>query len=209
MLEDGSTAKPNRSPKSAQLEEPHMAEEEGRCRRSAQIFYLRHYLQQGFLSPGQAPKHEDMSEHLRQLEQCELHEANLIVESKVCKVLRRVIKLDYIPGDEQYSFKQRAKDFLSRWTRVLAVNRDHTTTIELLNDGVQHHDMETSPVKSKEVKANQENKRSLPPSKNPLPNTSISTTLSAGASMAFCHLCPAKFTGEHRIGNFTDIGENI
>jgi hypothetical protein len=181
-----------------------MTEEERLQRRSAEILYLRHCLQKGFLSSGPAPKPEDMprmSELLGLLEQCKGHEAESIFKSKVCKVLKRVIELDFIPGDERYLFKQRANDLLRWWKRVLAVDRDHTTPIEPLIIGVKHHDKVMSPVESNEIEAKQDNRHSLPSVRNPSPIASMSTTLPEDRDRILCQKCPARFTGPHRSGN--------
>ncbi|KAJ4343219.1 hypothetical protein N0V87_000441 [Didymella glomerata] len=128
---DGSAAKPKKETKSkkkseeapAQPEEPPMTEEERLIKREKQILYLRHRLQKGFLSRDQAPKDEDMTnmaDYLKQLEQHEDLEADIIKKTKVHKVLKAIIKLDNIPKEEVHNFKSRSTELLNKWNGALA-----------------------------------------------------------------------------------------
>ncbi|KAJ4383008.1 hypothetical protein N0V86_002235 [Didymella sp. IMI 355093] len=130
---EGSAAKPKKETKSkkkaseeaapAQPEEPPMTEEERLIKREKQILYLRHRLQKGFLSRDQAPKDEDMAnmaDYLKQLEQHEDLEADIIKKTKVHKVLKAIIKLDNIPKEEVHNFKSRSTELLNKWNGALA-----------------------------------------------------------------------------------------
>ncbi|KAF2830996.1 hypothetical protein CC86DRAFT_442879 [Ophiobolus disseminans] len=168
---DASAAKPKKSKKKAsedvqtppQPEEPPMTEEERLQKREKQVLYLRHRLQKGFLSRDQAPKDEDManmSDYLKQLEAHEDLEAEVIKKTKVHKVLKAIIKLNSIPKEEEYNFKQRSNDLLTKWGGALAsADAEPTTTpaAEPATNGVKHEEevksepvKEESPVDTKE-----------------------------------------------------------
>lgn len=100
-----------------------MTEEERLQKREKQVLYLRHRLQKGFLSRDQAPKDEDMtnmSEYLKQLEAHEDLEAEVIKKTKVHKVLRAIMKLETIPLEEDFAFKKRSTELLTKWSGALA-----------------------------------------------------------------------------------------
>jgi len=112
---------------SAVPEEPPMTEEERLQKREKQILYLRHRLQKGFLSRDQAPKDEDMlamSGYLQDLEGHADLEAEIIKKTKVHKVLKAIMKLETIPREEHYTFKQRSNNLLSKWSVALATEND-------------------------------------------------------------------------------------
>ncbi|EOA89082.1 hypothetical protein ACJQWK_05989 [Exserohilum turcicum] len=130
---EASAAKPKKEPKSKKKaseeaeppvpEEPPMTEEERLQKREKQVLYLRHRLQKGFLSRDQAPKDEDMtnmSEYLKQLEAHEDLEAEVIKKTKVHKVLRAIMKLETIPLEEDFAFKKRSTELLTKWSGALA-----------------------------------------------------------------------------------------
>jgi len=86
------------------------------------VLYLRHKLQKGFLSPGQAPKEEEMSSmshYIRKLETYVDLEADIIRATKIHKVLKAVIKLYSIPKDEEYDFRGRSINILGKWKNQL------------------------------------------------------------------------------------------
>ncbi|KAH3989412.1 hypothetical protein HBI56_093920 [Parastagonospora nodorum] len=167
---DASTAKPKKETKSkkkaseeaesAQPEEPPLTEEERLAKREKQILYLRHRLQKGFLSRDQAPKDEDMANMSDYLKQLELHddlEAEVIKKTKVHKVLKAIIKLNSIPKEEEYSFKQRSGELLTKWGGALASDGEPAT------NGVKHDDekptKEESPIAKAESPAETKEKK--------------------------------------------------
>ncbi|KAH7076495.1 hypothetical protein BKA63DRAFT_564884 [Paraphoma chrysanthemicola] len=176
---DGSAAKPKKETKSkkkaseeaepAQPEEPPMTEEERLQKREKQVLYLRHRLQKGFLSRDQAPKDEDManmSDYLKQLEAHEDLEAEVIKKTKVHKVLKAIIKLNTIPKEEEYAFKQRSNDLLTKWGGALAADPEPATaSVEPATNGVKHDDDETKSVPPKQespVENKEEEKEDTP-----------------------------------------------
>jgi hypothetical protein len=112
-----------------EVEEKPMTEAERREKQEKSVLYLRHRLQKGFLSRDQAPKEEEManmSSYLKQLEEIEGLEAGVIRNTKVHKVLRAIIKLESIPKDSEYQFKERSTKLLAVWQTVLAADADST-----------------------------------------------------------------------------------
>ncbi|KNG46483.1 pwwp domain-containing protein [Stemphylium lycopersici] len=149
---EASAAKPKKEPKSkkksseeaepAAPEEPPLTEEERLQKREKQVLYLRHRLQKGFLSRDQAPKDEDMtsmSEYLKQLEAHEDLEAEVIKKTKVHKVLRAIMKLESIPMEDDFGFKKRSTELLTKWSGALASDPESTGA-----NGVKNEEREKS-----------------------------------------------------------------
>jgi len=106
-------------------------QKEGLCRSGARksttnaalVLFLRHKLQKGFLSRDQAPKEEEMkpmAEHFRALEGFKDLEVDMIRSTKIHKVLKAIIKLNSIPKDEEYRFKERSIEILDIWQKAMA-----------------------------------------------------------------------------------------
>lgn len=79
------------------------------------VLYLRHRLQKGFLTKGQPPKEAEMpamSGFMNQLEDLKELEADIIKETKIHKVLKKLIELGQIPRDEEFDFKKRSQSLL-------------------------------------------------------------------------------------------------
>jgi hypothetical protein len=167
---EASAAKPKKEPKSkkkaseevqpAVPEEPPMTEEERLQKREKQVLYLRHRLQKGFLSRDQAPKDEDMtsmSEYLKQLEAHEDLEAEVIKKTKVHKVLRAIMKLETIPMEEDFAFKKRSTELLTKWSGALASDPESAGANGVKNEEREKSESakETSPA-DKTVEKNTE-----------------------------------------------------
>lgn len=91
------------------------------------VLYLRHRLQKGFLTRTQEPKEEDMSAmsgYMTQLEELQALEPDIIRETKVHRVLKGILKLDFIPQDLEFNIKQRSQDLLNKWNGVLSSGKD-------------------------------------------------------------------------------------
>ena len=61
-----------------------------------------------------------MNEKFKQLEAIESLESEIIAKTKINKVLKMIIRLDSIPKDEVYKFKQRSKVLLEKYQEILA-----------------------------------------------------------------------------------------
>lgn len=91
------------------------------------VLYLRHRLQKGFLMRDQTPKEDEMasmSDFLTQLENYTNLEPSIIRGTKIYKVLRGIIKLSFIPKEEEYQFKKRSNDLLASWHEALGSKGD-------------------------------------------------------------------------------------
>ncbi|KAL3475389.1 hypothetical protein BJX99DRAFT_247594 [Aspergillus californicus] len=106
--------------------EPQVNLEESKKKREREVLFVRHRLQKGFISRDQPPKEDEMSQmsgYLTKLEKIEDLEVSIIRETKIHKVLRMIIKLPSIPRDEEFQFRKRALDILSKWKHVLDSDR--------------------------------------------------------------------------------------
>ncbi|KAJ5730134.1 uncharacterized protein N7483_004642 [Penicillium malachiteum] len=86
------------------------------------VLFLRHKLQKGFISRDQPPKEEEMDVMATYFDKLEKHadlEVSIIRSTKINKVLKMIIKLNSIPRDEEFNFRQRAMAILSSWKSVL------------------------------------------------------------------------------------------
>ncbi|XP_014558455.1 hypothetical protein COCVIDRAFT_94412 [Bipolaris victoriae FI3] len=181
-----SAAKTKKEPKSkkkaseeaepAAPEEPAMTEEEWLQKREKQVLYLRHRLQKGFLSRDQAPKDEDMtsmSEYLKQLEAHADLEAEVIKKTKVHKVLRAIIKLESIPMEEEFAFKKRSTELLTKWNSVLASDTEPAGA-----NGVKNEEREKS--ESAEKTAEKSNEETAAKKDDAAPETTSKPTDAEG-----------------------------
>jgi hypothetical protein len=105
-----------------------------------------------------------MSDYLKQLELHDDLEAEVIKNTKVHKVLKAIMKLESIPKEDEYSFKQRSNNLLHKWGGSLAVDPEPaaTASAEPSTNGAKHDDEKSesakaeTPVEKKEVDASAE-----------------------------------------------------
>ncbi|OJJ46254.1 hypothetical protein ASPZODRAFT_142875 [Penicilliopsis zonata CBS 506.65] len=93
-----------------------------KVKKEKEVLYIRHRLQKGFISRDQPPKEEEMtamSGYFAKLEAYDEVEVSIIRLTKINKVLRMIVKLSSIPRDEEFNFRRRAIDILSKWKTVL------------------------------------------------------------------------------------------
>ena len=86
------------------------------------VLYYRHKLQRGFLSRDTVPKAEEMksmSDFLSELETFPDLEGSIIRTTKIHKVLKQMIKIEHIPLEEEFKFKDRSTRLLSKWNETL------------------------------------------------------------------------------------------
>lgn len=86
------------------------------------VLFLRHKLQKGFISRDQPPKEDEMATMATYFDKLETHtdlEVSIIRTTKINKVLKMIVKLNAIPRDEEFNFRQRAMNILSAWKNVL------------------------------------------------------------------------------------------
>jgi hypothetical protein len=83
---------------------------------------LRYKLQTEFLTKGQEPKARNMaamSEHLEKLERMISPPKIVLTSTNINKVLKRIMKLDQIPKDDEFDFKKRATELFKKWDVIL------------------------------------------------------------------------------------------
>lgn len=86
------------------------------------VLFLRHKLQKGFISRDQPPQEDEMATMATYFDKLEKHadlEVSIIRSTKINKVLKMIVKLNAIPRDEEFNFRQRAMNILSSWKNVL------------------------------------------------------------------------------------------
>ncbi|KAF2499995.1 hypothetical protein BU16DRAFT_578033 [Lophium mytilinum] len=109
----------------AESSESAMTPEERKETRRKEILYLRHRLQKGFLSrdrPLQEEEMASMSDHLKNLESYRNLESEVFRTSKIHNVVKAILKLNCIPKEEEFNFKQRFADLLEEWNSVISSN---------------------------------------------------------------------------------------
>jgi hypothetical protein len=83
---------------------------------------LRQKLQKGLLTKGQPPKEEnihEMSSYLSKLEGLGSPPGSAISETKICKILKCIKKLEEIPRDDELHIKKRAENLFDKWKPIL------------------------------------------------------------------------------------------
>lgn len=95
-----------------------------------------------------------MASHLTQLEDLEDLEAEIIKKTKVHKVLKAIIKLNTIPKEEEFKFKTRSTNLLTKWSGALALETEPTTEAPVAapaTNGIKHDEeaKNDSPVPEK------------------------------------------------------------
>ncbi|KAI4103453.1 MAG: hypothetical protein L6R37_003808 [Teloschistes peruensis] len=107
------------------VEEKRVSAKEAYQAKEKRILYFRHKLQRGFLSRDVPPKEEEMgimAEYLTELETYGDLEAAIILNTKINKVLKGMIKIPSIPQNEIHQFKERSLKLLSKWNETLAAH---------------------------------------------------------------------------------------
>lgn len=93
-----------------------------------------------------------MSGYLQDLEAHDDLEAEIIKKTKVHKVLKAIMKLETIPREDDYKFKQRSNDLLAKWSIALAIENDPfpatgTASVEPAANGVHGDETKSESVK--------------------------------------------------------------
>ncbi|KAK0118791.1 hypothetical protein ONS95_007671 [Cadophora gregata] len=119
------TPKAAENPKAVVPKEPEMTAEEKRAKKEKEILFLRHKLQKGLLTRDQEPKEMEMrqmSEFIAKLQGYADLEVSIIRATKINKVLKAILKLPFIPREEEYQFKERSQELLDKWNKLLATD---------------------------------------------------------------------------------------
>lgn len=128
------------------------------------VLFLRHKLQKGFLSRDHSPKEDEMdqmNQYMKQLEQYTDLDAGIIKSTKINKVLKAILKLDSIPLEENYNFKDRSSNMLAAWAPALGLDpatagAEPTSSKEPTTNGISHekHERESKteePIEATEI----------------------------------------------------------
>jgi len=96
---------------------------EARKAREKEVLFLRHKLQKGFLSRDQEPAEAEMPQMASYIKKLEAYGSDLEVviirNTKINKVLKGIVKLNTIPKDEEYHFRERSVKLLGDWNVLL------------------------------------------------------------------------------------------
>ena len=117
--------------------------------------FIRHKLQKGFISRDQPPKEEEMTSMancLSKLENYDEIEISIIRHTKINKVLKMIVKLNFVPRDEELQFRQRAMNILSKWKSLepetATPTDDKEKEAEAKANGVSKEDGAETPSKT-------------------------------------------------------------
>ncbi|KFY16945.1 hypothetical protein V491_05162 [Pseudogymnoascus sp. VKM F-3775] len=102
--------------------EPELSAEEKSKKKEKEVRFLRHKLQKGFLDNSRKPIEEEMkqmSEFITKLEGYADLEVSIIRATKINKVLKGILKLEEIPKDAEFKFRERSTDLLTKWNKIL------------------------------------------------------------------------------------------
>jgi hypothetical protein len=83
---------------------------------------LRHKLQKGLLTQDKKPQEDEMkqmSEFISKLEGYADLEVSIIRATKINKVLKGILKLEDIPKEAEFKFRERSTDLLVKWNKIL------------------------------------------------------------------------------------------
>ncbi|KAJ5122823.1 hypothetical protein N7448_003956 [Penicillium atrosanguineum] len=138
--------------------------EELKKKKEKEVLFLRHKLQKGFISRDAPPKEDEMATMSTYFDKLEKHtdlEVSIIRSTKINKVLKMIVKLNTIPRDEEFNFRQRAMNILSSWKTVLdsdtpVGDKDSKPTANgssKEDDGADTPKLETEEEKEPETKA--------------------------------------------------------
>ncbi|KAK3330392.1 PWWP domain-containing protein [Apodospora peruviana] len=105
--------------------EPELTQEEKHARKEKEVLFLRHKLQKGLLTRDQEPKEDEMklmSEYIVKLEAFPDLEVSIIRTTKINKVLKAILKLENIPKEQEFKFKERSQVLLDKWNKLLTAD---------------------------------------------------------------------------------------
>lgn len=105
----------------------------------------------------------DMSRFIKKLEDAPDFEAEIMLRTKIHKVLIAICKLDLIPGDEEFKFRERSEMLIAKWRKTLDDNRaaQESTNLALIPDPTPKP-VEPQPAVKEEVSENIEEVDPMP-----------------------------------------------
>ncbi|KFY53379.1 hypothetical protein V496_07641 [Pseudogymnoascus sp. VKM F-4515 (FW-2607)] len=102
--------------------EPELSAEEKSKKKEKEVRFLRHKLQKGLLDTNKKPKEDEMkqmSEFITKLEGYSDLEVSIIRATKINKVLKGILKLEEIPKEAEFKFRERSTELLTKWNKIL------------------------------------------------------------------------------------------
>jgi len=91
---------------------------------------LRYKLQKGLLARDQDPKEDEMKEMSKFFGKLESYadlEVSILRATKIRKVLKAILKLNFIPKEEVFKFKPRSQTLLDKWNKLLTSDQSITS----------------------------------------------------------------------------------
>jgi hypothetical protein len=95
------------------------------------VFYLRHKIQKGLLTRDQQPIEAELPEISRFISKLESFgdlDASILRNTKIYKVCKAILKLDNIPGNDTYQFKDRCAALYERYSKILDSSQQPSLT---------------------------------------------------------------------------------
>lgn len=83
---------------------------------------MRHKLQKGLLDNNKKPIEDEMkqmSEFITKLEGYSDLEVSIIRATKINKVLKGILKIEEIPKEAEFKFRERSTELLNKWNKIL------------------------------------------------------------------------------------------
>ncbi|KAL9108872.1 MAG: hypothetical protein Q9227_006403 [Pyrenula ochraceoflavens] len=155
--------------------EEKLTPEQALQKKEKEVLFLRHKLQKGFLTRDQMPQENEMpamSNFIKKLEEYGDLEVSIIRTTKINKVLKALIKLDSIPKDEEFQFRHRSHELLSKWNTLLGTeqppsaaptSKESPTTEQPTTNGVHAGEAENGDEKAASTAQTEEAKPSAEP----------------------------------------------
>ncbi|KUJ09457.1 uncharacterized protein LY89DRAFT_724443 [Mollisia scopiformis] len=122
------------------------------------VLYIRHKVQKGLLTKDQQPIEAELPEISRLISKLESFgdiDVSIILSTKIHKVCKAILKLEWINGDEMYQFKSRSAVLLDRYLKILdqapqqpsaAVSTTHQTDTEARSQSAEEDLKETPAI---------------------------------------------------------------
>lgn len=123
--------------------------------------FLRHKLQKGLLTRDAQPKEEEMkqmSDYITKLEEHATLEVSIMKATKINKVLKAILKLDSIPKEEEFKFKDRSQALLTEWNKILGTEQPGAGTPAAADKPAKELSNGTLTAKAEETSAEPETK---------------------------------------------------
>lgn len=140
--------------------------QEEKAKRQKEVLFVRHKLQKGFISRDSPPEEKEMDAMAGLFTRLEAYpdlEVSIIRATRINKVLKMIVKLPFIPRDEEFHFRRRSLNILSKWKSILDADAGAASAAENKGkptaNGV-HKEDEKTPETPNKTEAEEEKKES-------------------------------------------------